>query len=64
MNKRGRPKKDDARIYGCRIRFNTKEQLQLEELRTICDMPKAQIIRTAILDYYKKIKKQQRKETL
>lgn len=64
MNKRGRPKKDDARIHGYRIRLNTEEQTQLEDLQNICNMPRAQIIRAAILDYYKKIKKQQRKETL
>lgn len=62
MNKRGRPKKEDARIYGYRIRLNTEEQSQMDELSQIYHLPKAQIIRIAILDYYKKTKKQQRKE--
>ena len=64
MSKRGRPKKEDTRTYCYRIRLNTEEKLQLDDLQQICNIPKAQIIRTAILDYHKKIKKQQRKETI
>lgn len=64
MKKRGRPKTDDARTYGYRIRLNSKEQTQLEELQQISNLPKAQVIRTALLDYHKKITKQQRKEKI
>lgn len=64
MKKRGRPKIADARTYGYRIRLNEKEHDRLEELQQICEQPKAQVIRTALLDYHKKITRQQRKEKL
>lgn len=62
MKKRGRPKTDDARTYGYRLRLNSKEQTQLEELQQISHLPKSQVLRQALLDYHRKITKQQRKE--
>lgn len=55
MNKRGRPRKEDARTNGYRIRMTDDESKKLEELQQICCTSKAEVIRCALSDYYDKL---------
>lgn len=62
MNKRGRPKKENARTNGYRIRMTDEESANLDELQKIYNLPKAQIIRDALSEYYDKTIKKKRKK--
>ncbi len=57
MVKRGRPLKEDKRDNGYRLRMNDEELAQLEELQEMHRLSKAEIIRNALADYYRKSKK-------
>ena len=58
MTKRGRPKKEDAKTNGYRLRMTDDENKRLEELQQICGTTKAEIIRQALSDYHDKIMNQ------
>lgn len=55
----GRPKKDDSRDKQYRVRLNDKEDDMLAFASKVTGIPKSEIFRKAMQDYYEKVKLQQ-----
>lgn len=52
MKKRGRPTKDNKRDDSYRIRLNAEEKQMLTQLSEWSGLTKADVIRTALFNYY------------
>ena len=52
MKKRGRPTKDNKRDDSYRIRLNAEEKQMLEQISEWSGLTKADVIRTALFNYY------------
>lgn len=52
---RGRPKKDDSRSQQYRVRLNDTEDAMLDHVSRSTGLPKSEIFRRAIKDYYSKV---------
>jgi len=62
MAKKEKPAKPDTKNVGYRIRMNKTEMQQLNKLKQLCGVSKAEIIRHALSAYHKKIIKQKKKD--
>lgn len=61
MANRGRPKKEDVRSKGYRIRMNDDELEMLEKLQQMHNASKAEVIRNALSEYYNKTTKNRKR---
>jgi len=56
MAKQGRPKKDDSRDKQYRVRLNDQEARMLAYASQLTQLPKSEIFRNALEDYFNKVR--------